>query len=390
MNNFTFHLSTKLFFGDNQELKVGEIIANYGFKNILICGGEHSLIRSGLLSVVETSLKEKGIRYHIYRGITPNPEIRFVNEALEIAKTQNIDFILAIGGGSVIDVAKVVSVNFYHTGDTLDFNAHRAEPQKALPLGVILTHAAAGSEMSTSAVISDSANYFKQGFNSQLIRPLFAIENPKYTLTLSSEQTAIGIVDIMMHTLERYFNASSEGLLSDSFAEALLKNVIENANRLLINPNNLEARSNIMLANSFSHNGITGMGKPQKMPVHTLEHAVSALFPHVPHGAGLAILFPAWARHYQSLDMDKFDRLGRHVFDLRHPDKNMNGQLAIEALAKQFTKMGLSLHLSFYGVKEQDLEKLAVIATNNKTEEIYHYIKPLNYVDVVQLYRNCL
>ena len=179
----------------------------------------------------------------------------------------------------MIDVAKVVSVAYFYDGHPLDFNKHLVEPKQALPLGVILTHAAAGSEMSTSAVISDSKNNFKQGFNSPLNRPLFAIENPKYTLTLSPFQTAVGIVDIMMHTLERYFNESTPGLLSDAFAEALLKNVIENANRLNLNPNDYEARSNIMLANSFSHNGITGLGKPQRMPVHLLEHALSAVFP---------------------------------------------------------------------------------------------------------------
>lgn len=390
MHNFTLHLSTKLYFGIDEEKKIGEIIKNYGFKNILIFGGEHSLIKSGLLSLVEQKLNEKGIKYHIYKGITPNPEIKFVREALAIAKKEKIDFILAIGGGSVIDVAKVVSVAYYYDGDPLDFNAHKTEAKKALPLGVILTHSAAGSEMSTSAVISDSQNDFKQGFNSQLIRPLFAIENPRYTLTLSPFQTAVGIVDIMMHTLERYFNESSPALLSDSLAEGVLRNVIENAYRLIDNPQDEEARANIMLANSFSHNGITGMGKPQKMPVHGLEHALSGRFPHVAHGAGLAILFPAWARYYQPYEIDKFDRFARRVFDLNFEDKDSNGKLAIKALEDLFVKMGLSLKLSSFGVKEGDLETLALIATRQKSVEIYHYLKPLDFAAVQKIYHDCL
>lgn len=390
MNNFTFHLSTKLYFGEDQEKRIGEIIESHGYKNVLIVGGEHTLIRSGLLAIVEASLREKKIKYHIYRGITPNPEIRFVTEALELAKQQEVELILAIGGGSVIDVAKVVAVNYYYNGDPLDFNAHKVEPKKALPVGVILTHAAAGSEMSTSAVISDSSKYFKQGFNSPIIRPLFAIENPKYTLTLSPEQTSIGVVDIMMHTLERYFNQSSEGMLGDSFAEALLWNVMYNAKKLMVNPNDLEARANIMLANSFSHNGVTGLGKTQKMPVHQLEHALSGLYPRIPHGTGLAVLFPAWAHFYLPIDPDKFDRLARHVFNLQHEDKMENGLAAINEIEKFFLSLGLSLKLSSLGVQERDLEKLALIATKNKQVEVPHFIKPLQFEDVVQLYRSCL
>jgi len=389
MDNFTFHVRTKLFFGDDQQLKIGEIIKDYGFKKVLIVGGEKSLIKNGLLALVESKLNENMIEYVIYKGVSPNPEIKFVREALKLAKEAQIDFILALGGGSVIDVAKVVSVSYFYDGDPLDFNAHKTVPKKALPLGVILTHSAAGSEMSTSAVISDSKNNFKQGFNSQLIRPLFAIENPKYTLTLSPFQTSVGIVDIMMHTLERYFNKSSVGLLSDAFAEALLKNVIENANYLIADPTNLDARGNIMLANSFSHNGVTGMGKEQKMPVHTLEHALSGKFPDVAHGAGLAVLFPAWARYYQKLDTEKFDRFARNVFNLQYQDKDINGKLAIKALEALFMKLGLSLNLQSFGVKQEDLIVLANLATKNGQSEIYHYIRPLNTNDALEIYQDC-
>ncbi|HKM02967.1 MAG TPA: iron-containing alcohol dehydrogenase [Bacilli bacterium] len=389
MNNFVFHLSTKLYFGDNQEHKVGQIIKEYGFHKVLILGGENSLIKSGLLALVEEKLTENKIKYHIYKGITPNPEIKYVIEALAIAKKEKIDFILAIGGGSVIDVAKVVSVAYFYDGHPLDFNKHLVEPKQALPLGVILTHAAAGSEMSTSAVISDSKNNFKQGFNSPLNRPLFAIENPKYTLTLSPFQTAVGIVDIMMHTLERYFNESTPGLLSDAFAEALLKNVIENANRLNLNPNDYEARSNIMLANSFSHNGITGLGKPQRMPVHLLEHALSAVFPEIAHGAGLAVIFPAWARYYQKLDVAKFAQFARNVFSITGKDSEENGRLAIIELEQFFKKLGLKLHLRDFAVKESDLEKFALIVSQNKKVEIYHYLKPLDFNAILQIYKDC-
>ena len=390
MHNFELHLKTKLYFGEDQESKVGEIIKQYGFKNVLIFGGQTSLIKSGLLATVEKQLSDHGIQFHCYLGIRPNPEIIYVREALKLAREQHIDFILAIGGGSVIDVAKTVAVAYDYEGDPLDFNAHKVKAKGAIPIGVILTHSAAGSDMSTSAVISDSQQKFKQGFNSEFNRPLFTINNPRYTLTLSPEQTAIGIVDIMMHTLERYFNESSPALLSDSLAEALLANVIENANLLIDNPNNLEARANIMLANTFSHNGITGMGKDQKMPVHLLEHALSAKFPAVPHGAGLAIIFPAWARFYQRLDGDKFDRFARKVFNLHHEDKETNGRLAIVALEDLFIKMGLSLNLSSFGVSKKDLEDLADIVTKGGVNTVYHYIKPLDKNAVIAIYQDCL
>ena len=389
MKNFTLHLSTKLFFGDDQEHKIGQIIDDYGFENVLIVCGQSSVFKSGLIDIVIDSLVKKNIRYHLYRGVTPNPEILFVNEALALARQEKIDFILAVGGGSVIDVAKLVAVGYFYQGDPLDFNRHLVEAKASIPLGVILTHSAAGSEMSTSSVISDSKNSFKQGFNTQFNRPLFAIENPKYTLTLSKEQTAIGIVDIMMHTLERYFNQSSKDLLADSLAEALLKNVIINAKRLVKNPDDLEARANIMLANTFSHNGITGMGKEQKMPVHMIEHALSGMFNEIPHGAGLAILFPAWARFYQKLDREKFDRFARNVFDLHYLDPDVNGQLGIKALESLFVELGLDLSLQSFNLELEDLDKIALLATKNRHVEIYHHIKPLDYQQVVEILKDC-
>lgn len=389
MKNFTLHLNTKLFFGEGYEQEVGSIIKGYGFTNILIIVGQSSVFKSGLLDSVKHSLEASAIRYHIYQGVTPNPEIHFVNEALALARKEAIEMILAIGGGSVIDVAKLVAVSFDYEGDPLDYNRHLVEAKTALPLGVILTHAAAGSEMSTSCVISDSKHNFKQGFNTQFNRPLFAIENPKYTLTLSKAQTGIGIVDIMMHTLERYFNESTEDLLADALAEALLKNVVKNAYKLIENPNDIEARSNIMLANTFSHNGVMGMGKEQKMPVHMIEHALSGMFPNVPHGAGLAIIFPAWARFYLKYDLHKFDRLARNVFDLNHVDKATNGSLGIEALEKLFIALGLDLSLKLYNLSREDLKDIALIATKKKRSEIYHHLVPLDYDKVLLILEDC-
>lgn len=389
MNNFTLHLSTKIFFGDGHEKEVGKIIRDYGFENILVVAGQSSVFRSGLYDIVENSLNDYGIKHHLYKGITPNPEINYVREALDIARSEKIDFILAIGGGSVIDVAKLVAVAFFHHGDPLDFNRHIVEPKASIPLGVILTHAAAGSEMSTSCVISDSSVNFKQGFNSQFNRPLFAIENPKWTLTLSKEQTGIGITDIMMHTLERFFNKSTQDLLADDLATALLKNVVKNAYRLIENPNDLEARANIMLANTFSHNGVTNMGKEQKMAVHAIEHALSGKFPNIPHGHGLAILYPAWCRYYLRMDVDKFDKLAREVFGLNHPDKLTNGSLGIKALEELFTKMGLSLNLRRFNLSKDDLADIALLATKNRTVTIYHYLAPLDYDGVMEVLEDC-
>ena len=236
MIDFDFQVRTKLYFGPGKEKLVGSILAENGAHRVLIVIGQGSVRKNGLLTVALESIKEQSLDYLVIEGVRPNPTVEFVKDAIIKAKEFNADFILSIGGGSVTDTAKSIAVGYYYDGDPFDFNLHKAVPKKALPLGVILTISAAGSEMSTSCVLQKDETGKKTGFNSDVIRPVFAIENPELTYSVSQYQTACGIVDIMMHTLERYFNASSDNEPADGFAEALLRSVIKAAKVVINNP----------------------------------------------------------------------------------------------------------------------------------------------------------
>lgn len=389
MHNFNLNLKTELIFGINRHQEIADVIKRYGKKNVLILYGERFAVQSGLLTDVTDRLDAHDIQYVLYGGITPNPEIRYVREAKKIAREYNVDLILAIGGGSVIDVAKSLSVNFYYEGDELDFSKRISVPTKALGLGVILTHASAGSEMSGSCVISEADNNFKQGFRSDLVRPLFAITNPELTYSVSPYQTAVGIVDSFMHSLERYFCISDDIELADRFAEAIFVTLKECTEVLVGDPTNETARANLMLASTFSHNDITGVGKKTGMPVHALEHALSALYPHIAHGHGLAVLYPAWLRYYGAAFERKLDRLARVVFNSNHPDSKVNAEIAIEELTELFVKLGLTLNLRHFGVKLDDLEILANIVTDNGKNVLYHDQKSLTKHDIIKIYESC-
>lgn len=389
MHNFDMTIGTRLIFGKEQHLLVGKVIKDFGHDKVLVLYGQGSAVKTGLLNKVLTKLTEEKIGYILYGGITPNPEIEFVREARQLALDEKVDLILAIGGGSVIDVAKAVAVSVYYDGDPLDFNKRLTQPKKALPIGVILTHSSAGSEMSLSCVISDEKNNFKQGFRSDLIRPLFAITNPELTYSVNKYQTAVGIVDSLMHSLERYFSKSGSIEFADRLAEAVFITIIEAAHVLKDDLEHYEARANVMLASTISHNDMTGLGKKTSMPAHALEHALSALYPNVIHGHGLAIIWPAWARHYLKVTPEKFDQFARCVFGLTKNDKIANGRAGIDKLSEFFENLGLKTTLSSVGVKETDLVILANIATKNQTENIYHYLKPLTYEDILKIYKDC-
>ncbi|MFA5486266.1 MAG: iron-containing alcohol dehydrogenase [Bacilli bacterium] len=389
MQNFNLLMPTELIFGIGRHQEVGEVIKRYEKSNVLILYGENFALRSGLLNRVTDLLEKEEIDYVLYGGITPNPEVKYVRDAKKIALEYEIDLILAIGGGSVIDVAKSVAVNIHYAGDALDFSKRIATPKKAMALGVILTHASAGSEMSGSCVISEAANKFKQGFRTDLVRPLFAITDPELTYTLSPYQTAVGIVDSFMHSLERYFSKSGQIELADRFAEGIFITLKECAEVLISDPQNEEARANLMLASTFSHNDVTGIGKKVGMPAHALEHALSALYPNIAHGHGLAIIFPAWLKYYFSELKYKIDRFARVVFNLHDEDIDTNAQNGIIALQDLFMRLGLTKTLSSLGVKEEDLTTLADIVTNNGTKTLYHDQKSLHKHDIIKIYENC-
>ena len=307
MIDFEFVSPTKIYFGNNKEELIGQICLEGGYKRVYIVIGQGSVKRNGLLKRVTDSLDKSGIKYKILEGVRPNPTIDLCHTGIKEAQIFAPNLILAIGGGSVIDTAKNIAVGYFYAGDSFDFNLHKVRPKKALPIGVILTIAASGSELSNSCVIQDDERQIKMGFNEDIVRPVFAIENPKLTYSVSKVQTAYGIVDIMMHTLERYFHASNDNEPADGFAEALLKSVVQAAKVVVKNPTDYDARAVLMLMSSFSHNGLTSIGKKALLFVHQLEHAVSGVYPDVAHAAGLAVLFPAWAKYYVNYDTDKFD-----------------------------------------------------------------------------------
>ena len=389
MIDFEFQIKTKIYFGKDKENQVGEILKENGAKKVLIIIGQGSVRKSGLLDRVITSLSKSQISYALLEGVRANPEVKLGNEGIALAKKEKVDFLLAIGGGSVMDTAKYIGVGYYYDGDAFDFNLHKLAPTKSLPLGVILTISASGSEMSTSCVMQNDETNTKSGFNSEVNRPVFAIENPELTYSVSPYQTACGITDIMMHTLERYFRPSDEIEPADGFALSLLKDVMKAGKIAMDNPKDYQARATLMLLSSLSHNGLTSIGKKPFMPVHQLEHPLSGLYPRVAHGAGLAILFPAWARYFVKCDLNKFDRFAREVFDLHKEDKLENSLEAIDKLEEFFSSIGMPTRLSHLD-EEIDSEALANKATNNGNRVIDNYFdKPLDIEAARAIYNSC-
>lgn len=390
MNDFDFISPTKIYFGSNKEQLVGQICLENGYKRVLIVIGQGSIKRNGLLSRVLASLDEASVKYKIIEGVRPNPTIDLCHKGIEEAHLFVPNLILAIGGGSVIDTAKNIAVGYFYPGDSFDFNLHKAKPKKALPVGVILTIAAAGSELSNSCVIQDDEKGIKRGFNDDLVRPVFAIENPKLTYSVSKVQTAYGIVDIMMHTLERYFNASSKNEPADGFAEALLRSVIKAARTIIKNPTDYDARAVLMLMSSFSHNDLTSIGKGKMLFVHQLEHAVSGVYPSVAHAAGLAVLFPAWARYYVNYDVEKFNSLATNVFNLHKSNKIDNAKAGIQEIEKLFNQLEMPKTFKDLGIEKPDIKLLTNLVTDNGTKVVKHPFKDMDEEVITTIFKNCL
>lgn len=387
IDSFIFGLPTKLYFGKKQEEKVGKILKEYGAKRVLLIYGQNSIIRSGLLNKVKTYIEQESIIIIELPGVRPNPTIELVREGIQLARLERIDFILALGGGSVMDVAKLISTGFYYDGDPFDISHKLYIPTKALPLGVIVTIAASGSEMSTSCVVQEDATGIKRGYNSEFNRPLFAIENPELTFSVSKIQTGYGIVDILMHTLERYFSySSSENEPADDFSEALLKATLKSGLIAYNEPDNYDARANLLFLSSFSHNGLTSIGKKYVMPVHQLEHVLSGLYPFVAHGAGLAALFPCWAEYYLEYDLDKFNRFAQNVFNLNYEDKKINAKKGLEQLVDYFKKLNMPLSFKELGIEEPNIDKMVELFTEDGTRVIAHHAKSLDGEVARQIY----
>ena len=390
MNNFDLSIPTKLYFGPGKEKEVGKILKEKGAKKVLIIIGGGSARKIGLFDVVINALKENEIDYRLLEGVRANPDIVLGNKGIELAREYKPDYLLAVGGGSVMDTAKYIACGYYYDGDAFDFNLHKVKPTNALPLGVILTISASGSEMSTSCVMQDDKTGTKSGFNSELNRPVFAIENPELTYSVSPKQTAYGIVDIIMHTLERYLQPSSENEPADRFAEGLMKSVIEAGKKVMINPKDYEARAVLMLMSSLSHNGLTSIGKTSMMPVHQIEHALSGLYPSIAHGEGLAILWPRWARYYLPYEVNKFDLLAKNVFNSYIEDKVENAKKGISLMEEFFISLQIPHSFKELSIEDEiDVDALANKFSHDGTHAVAHHAKPMDREVAKEIYSNC-
>ncbi len=315
MQNFELALPTEVIFGRDVESGVGEKIKSLGGTKVLIHYGGGSVKKSGLFDKITASLTAAGLSYVALGGVSPNPKLSFVREGIAFCKAEGVDFLLAVGGGSVLDSTKGIAMGLHDGRDVWDIICNGPLPTGSAPFGCVLTISAAGSETSNSQVISNEETKDKRGINYQGNRPLFAFMNPENTYSVSAFQTSCGIVDIMMHTMERYFTPDQGTELVDDMAQGLLKNVMKAGTAALANPSDYAARATLMWAGSLSHNGLFGTGKPTaSFPAHKLEHEMSGMFDRVAHGAGLAVIFPAWATYAATKqDPSKFAKFAAEV-----------------------------------------------------------------------------
>jgi alcohol dehydrogenase YqhD (iron-dependent ADH family) len=343
-----------------------------------------------LLDKVTGSLKKEGIQLFIKEGVRPNPDAKTVRDFIGFSRENGIDSIFAIGGGSVIDTAKAVGAGFYYEGDFFDFNLHKTAPKKCLPIGVVLTISSAGSESSNSCVIQDDETKFKGGINSDLVRPLFVVENPELTYGVSAYQTAVGASDIMMHSLERYFDPSEDNQLSDEWALSLVKNVMIALKRILKDPKDYEGRAALMLDSSLSHNGLTGIGKPFGFVVHPIEHALSGYKPDIVHGAGVALIFPAWATYTRKRNEAKLARMARVLFNESEPNDEKASIIGIASMREFFRSIGMPTTLKEVELGRDDIPSLAALATGNNTRMIGCCHQSLGQEDVERILASLL
>lgn len=388
MENFIYETPTKVYFGKGEELKVGKILAEYRPKKVLIHYGGGSAQKSGLLDRVKACLDEEQISYVELGGVVANPELSLVREGIALCLSEGVDFVLAVGGGSVMDSAKDIANGAANPDvDVWDFSLGKRAPAKTLRKGAILTLAAAGSEMSNSCVITNSETGEKRGYGSPFNRMNFAIENPELTFTVSPYQTACGAVDIAMHTIERYFCPGEDTYLTDAIAEAVIKSVMRAGNDCLKNPCDYEARANMMWASSLAHNGLTQCGRQFQLVVHQFEHEVSGMYPQIAHGAGLAALWCSWARYVYSANISRWLQYAKNVWnldiDFEHPEKTI--EQAIDRQEAYYASIGMPTNLKSLGVTKDSLEKLALDCSRNKTRTLIGY-KPLAYEDILKIY----
>lgn len=390
MQNFMYYSPTEIMFGKDTELKTAAEIKKWGGTKVLIVYGGGSVVRSGLLKRVEDGLQAEGLDYVLLGGVQPNPRLSFAEKGVEIAVQENVDFILAVGGGSVIDTAKGIAHGAARPECKLWDLWTRKEPLgESLPIGCVLTIAAAGSETSDSAVLTNEEIKKKAGFATEKNRPKFAIMNPELTYTLPKYQIACGISDIMMHTLERYFIPNQKNQMTDEIAEALLRVVIENGRKALDNPYDYDAMSELMWCGSLSHNDITGLGREKDFSVHKFGHALSAKFDYA-HGATLAAVWGAWAEYMYEYDVERFAHYAKKVWNVCCEDAKEAAKEGIQKTVAYFKEIGMPTNLREIGISDisdEKLMELSLDATMNGTVKLAK-IKELDVNDVFEIFKN--
>lgn len=358
MNNFNFFSPTFFVFGKEREMEVGKYVNRFGGTRVLIHYGGGSVVKNGLLDRVKKSLNEYSIEFTELGGVVPNPRSGLVYRGIEICKDRNIDFILAVGGGSVIDSAKAIALGALYKGDFWDFYTGK-KPEKALPVATVLTLTAAGSEGSTGSVITHENGMLKRAANSDLLRPVFSILNPELTCSLPAYQTACGATDMMAHVMERYFTNTKDVEITDRLCEAVLLTVINETPKALRNPDDYSARANLMWAGMVAHNDICGVGREQDWATHGMEHELSALY-DVAHGAGLAVMFPAWMKYVMHNDIMRFAQFAVRVWgcemDFQNPENT--ARKGIECYEQFMTSIGMPIRFSQLGAKAEDIPEM--------------------------------
>ncbi|SHL12881.1 iron-containing alcohol dehydrogenase [Fibrobacter sp. UWH4] len=359
MDNFNFYSPTEFVFGMNRENECGELIKKYGGTKVLIHYGGGSAVRSGLIDRVKASLDAAGIPHVELGGVKPNPHDSLVYKGIEVVRENGIDFILAVGGGSTIDSSKAIAMGVPYKGDFWDFYEGKASAACALPIGVVQTIAAAGSEGSGDSVITKEDGMLKRGASSEHIRPKFAVQNPALLCTLPAYQTACGITDIMAHVFERYFTNTLEVEITDRLCEAVLLTMVKEGPRAIADPANYQVRANIMWAGTVAHNGVVGCGRSQDWNSHAIEHELSALY-DCAHGAGLAVIMPAWMEYVVDHNVMRFAQMATRVFGCQMNFENPKSTAleGIKAFRKFLHSIGMPINFAELGAKEEDIPKM--------------------------------
>ena len=387
MNNFVFYSPTEFVFGKATEMQVGALARKHGARKVMIVYGGGSVVRSGLLGRVKQSLQEAGIEYCLMGGVQPNPVDTKVYEGIEFCRREQADMLLPVGGGSVIDTAKAIAAGVLYEGDFWDFYIGKTKVTKALKVAVVLTIPAAGSEGSGNTVITKLDGLQKLSLRvPEVLRPVFSIMNPELTYTLPPFQTACGVADMMAHIMERYFTNTQEVEIGDRLCEGTLMAIINEAPKVMRNPEDYGARANLMWAGMIAHNGTCGVGCEEDWASHFLEHEISAIY-GVTHGAGLSVIFPAWMTWMVEHNVGKIAQYAVRVWGV--PESEDKKAVALEGIGKLkafFSSLGLPVTFKELGVENPDIDRLADSLHRNKGELVGNYVK-LTKLDSKEIYR---